>query len=475
MRIVTADVFTPGSALPEVVTLTHTGNGIYSGTFANTSATGTYTIVAHATGLVPSSQTPFFREAEQSVYVAPPFLNTVIFAQNKVSIGKSSEVVSGNILVNRDAAPGAPGVELSIGQYARTPADYYLKADRISVAGGAVVGGDVYFNSLTNSGTISGTSFTPLELPVGAFPPFMDADPAVMTTPAFNVPGGTIDTLPPGTYGNVTVNSLAILYLQPGTYHMRSLKIGPGALCSFRGPGKSEVRIADGLTVDKLVYVGPAYGSTLTPSDIVFYVAKINGSGGTTAIGMVGGGEGVSSSGGSGSTGSPYAVTVGSLAILAANVVAPNGTIMLNSFTYSVGAFFGNEVIVGPNAKVALGSAFDESVPRSAPTPDGEEGGDDIAAELPVEFGLSQNYPNPFNPTTVIRFALPEAASVSLVVYNTFGEEVARLVDGERPAGYHEVSWNGRNMSGSQVATGVYFYRINAGTFQSVRKMVFMK
>ena len=114
-------------------------------------------------------------------------------------------------------------------------------------------------------------------------------------------------------------------------------------------------------------------------------------------------------------------------------------------------------------------------MPRSVPIPDGEEGGIDVAAEIPVEFGLSQNYPNPFNPTTVIRYALPEAASVSLVVYNTFGEEVARLVDGERPAGYHEVSWNGRNLSGTQVATGVYFYRINAGSFQDVRKMVFMK
>ena len=55
---VTADVFTPGSALPEVVTLTHTGNGIYSGTFANTSVTGTYTIRTHATGLDPELAAP---------------------------------------------------------------------------------------------------------------------------------------------------------------------------------------------------------------------------------------------------------------------------------------------------------------------------------------------------------------------------------------------------------------------------------
>lgn len=91
-------------------------------------------------------------------------------------------------------------------------------------------------------------------------------------------------------------------------------------------------------------------------------------------------------------------------------------------------------------------------------------------AETPTEFGLGQNYPNPFNPSTEIAFALPESAEVSLVVYDALGRTVARLVDRALPAGRHRVQWNAAN-----VASGVYVYRLSAGTFESTRRMVLMK
>ena len=89
---------------------------------------------------------------------------------------------------------------------------------------------------------------------------------------------------------------------------------------------------------------------------------------------------------------------------------------------------------------------------------------------LPVEFSLSQNYPNPFNPVTVIEYELPEASEASLVIYNLRGEEIARLVDGQQQAGYHKVIWNASN-----VASGVYFYRLQAGNFVQTRKLVLLK
>jgi photosystem II stability/assembly factor-like uncharacterized protein len=101
--------------------------------------------------------------------------------------------------------------------------------------------------------------------------------------------------------------------------------------------------------------------------------------------------------------------------------------------------------------------------------------------EVVQNFGLEQNYPNPFNPATKIQFALPVNATVSLKIYNLLGQEVATLVDESRQAGYHEMQWNGRNQYGSQVATGVYFYRIEAkpsdgaAPFTSVKKMVLVK
>jgi hypothetical protein len=86
------------------------------------------------------------------------------------------------------------------------------------------------------------------------------------------------------------------------------------------------------------------------------------------------------------------------------------------------------------------------------------------------DFELYQNYPNPFNPSTTISFSLPKNAFVSLKVYNTLGEEVASLVNGEIAAGRHEVRWDAENMP-----SGVYFYQLRAGEFQQWQKMVLMK
>jgi hypothetical protein len=89
---------------------------------------------------------------------------------------------------------------------------------------------------------------------------------------------------------------------------------------------------------------------------------------------------------------------------------------------------------------------------------------------MPEEFGLEQNYPNPFNPTTVIRYDLPVDAHVELKVYNMLGQEVATLVDETQSAGFKSVVWDA-----SRMGSGVYYYRITAGSFNSVRKMILVK
>jgi hypothetical protein len=93
----------------------------------------------------------------------------------------------------------------------------------------------------------------------------------------------------------------------------------------------------------------------------------------------------------------------------------------------------------------------------------------------PRVFALNANYPNPFNPMTKISFSLPEAQNVSLVVYSLDGRKVATLVNETRQAGLHEVVWTGRDDAGHGVASGTYFYRINAGPYSSVHKMTLMK
>jgi len=99
----------------------------------------------------------------------------------------------------------------------------------------------------------------------------------------------------------------------------------------------------------------------------------------------------------------------------------------------------------------------------------------DHSTSLPESFALAQNYPNPFNPTTTVAFDLPERCIVKLSVFNLLGQEITTLVDRAFPAGSHEVIWNGRNNSGMPVASGVYFYRLETGSFTAARKMVLLK
>jgi len=89
---------------------------------------------------------------------------------------------------------------------------------------------------------------------------------------------------------------------------------------------------------------------------------------------------------------------------------------------------------------------------------------------LPPQFALSQNYPNPFNPSTTIGYSLPKAARVSLRVFNTLGQEVASLMNGEKEAGTYQVTWNAAGMP-----SGVYIYRLQAGGFVESKKLTLLR
>ena len=97
------------------------------------------------------------------------------------------------------------------------------------------------------------------------------------------------------------------------------------------------------------------------------------------------------------------------------------------------------------------------------------------AATLPPAFTLDQNYPNPFNNSTVIRFSLPIAGSISLSIYNLAGQKVASLVSGARVRGEYSIHWDGTDDSGSTLATGIYLCRLRSSTYQETKKLLLVR
>jgi len=120
------------------------------------------------------------------------------------------------------------------------------------------------------------------------------------------------------------------------------------------------------------------------------------------------------------------------------------------------GELYDGTPIEGTDCVLILGDSAPEAAPAGAPN---------VASAV----GLS-NYPNPFNPATEIAFTLPTAAEVRLEVYNLMGQKVTTLIDKQMNAGEHTCVWDG-----SDVASGVYFYRLETPDFVDTRKMVLMK
>jgi hypothetical protein len=116
----------------------------------------------------------------------------------------------------------------------------------------------------------------------------------------------------------------------------------------------------------------------------------------------------------------------------------------------------------------SAGNPVNVSVPLSITSVTTLVGG--ASALQPTQYSLEQNYPNPFNPSTMIRYTLPVSGRVAVRVYNILGQVVATLVDGTQNAGTYDVSF-----SASALSSGVYFYRIESGSFEAVKKMMLLK
>ncbi|MGE0131245.1 MAG: RCC1 domain-containing protein [Blastocatellales bacterium] len=262
----------------------------------------------------------------------------VMLAQEGVELDQRTSVVSGD--VGARIASNGPylgnGVEVSIGQQVEMldPASHLL-GDSIFIRQGATVYNPAY-NDITNNGTVLGAVTTPLDL---STIPALPALPAI-TPGAQNIEVAQMDslTLAAGSYGDLVVRQLATITFTGGVYHFRSWDVGQMVKLHFLAP--AEIRIAGKLGVDQRSYLGPAPSAEgLTAKDIVIYVAGQNGQSGELGA-------------------TPKAAVFGQLSTLKANVVVPNGTLLLRQRTEATGAFFGKWAQAGQQVKLTLESRF---------------------------------------------------------------------------------------------------------------------
>jgi hypothetical protein len=249
--------------------------------------------------------------------------------------------------------------------------------------------------------------------------------------------------LAPGSYRDVVVRDNASLTLSGGVYDVRSIELKKKARLRFADA--AQVKVLQSFDADEETYVGPAQGSAITAANIIVYVG-----------------------------GPRKAVSIGAKGIAFANFYAPNGTTELKERTDATGAFLGREIVVKERSTLTLASFFSGLQKRTtaAWTQEPEPPTD---GEIPTTFMLFQNHPNPFNPNTAIRYQVPSPVRVRLVVYNLLGQAIRTLVDEEQAAGTFTAEWDGVNEHGVSVGSGVYVYRLEAGTFVQNRKMMLLK
>lgn len=131
--------------------------------------------------------------------------------------------------------------------------------------------------------------------------------------------------------------------------------------------------------------------------------------------------------------------------------------------TASYGIYFINE-------NTGWGVGYDSKIFKTTTGGGGLIGIEPISAEIPHAFVLKQNYPNPFNPQTKINFDLPKALFAELTIYDILGRQISVLFNEHLNAGKYSVDFDGSNMP-----SGVYFYRLKTGDFSQSRKMILIK
>ncbi len=481
------------------------GNGIYTISLV-TALTGNYNVDVIASDNVPKdtlNNSQFILTTKHSFFVSPteqPKEITVslpqyaVFANHNITFGTSTKIYDGKVGSNGDINIGGSssieqGVEgngsfsggtsinagpitfngsislsgsshitgnINGGSSLQGGTSCYIKGNIITgdfmklggstnVSGNLDAGGNVtlgtsakILGNLTTSGTLSKSTSsvvygTVTENGVPAIPQtYISLN--LPPTSSFSSGGNDItinSTLNPGSYGKVNLGTSKTLNLSSGDYYFTSFSMG--------GSGKLNMDVNGGKI--RIFVTG----------DVKF------GTSVTTAV-LNGGPESV------------YLETEGNFTLGGSDkwngtVYTPAGNITVGTSCLINGALLANgNISIGGSTKIYYKK--DSEPEKSTISQNNEK----AAQIVPDKIALEQNFPNPFNPTTTINYQLPEKNYVTLKIYDILGNQVKTLVDQEVEAGYHSVRWNA-----SGLASGVYFCRLNTGSFVSTKKLLLLK
>lgn len=276
--------------------------------------------------------------------VSPGVASAVLLAKNSIQIDSGVIVSSGDVIVN-DAASGPVYGEqaLSLDRTSHTPAGFKIAATSIDIDSDAVAGGDAYYNTLVNNGTISGARFSPLALPVFSTLPI-----------AFVRPGGADDIVVPpfgslnldeGAYRSLTVGRGALVRFNGGGYAFASINADRDSSLLFAAP--SDVVVNGRISLGRDTTLGPAPSSGITAASIRIQADGINGSTGALLA-------------------TPPAVDIGIGADIFANVQAGAGSIVFGSGVAADGAFFARDIKVGRDGHYSLNSGLNRAPTANA-------------------------------------------------------------------------------------------------------------
>ncbi len=372
--------------------------------------------------------------------VTPPSVKPFVFLANKVTLNSTKQTTPGGDIHSNGLLTVTKG-------YPSTYNSNLTAIGKITINKQNTINGNVKSQaSISNSGTITGTK-TIGSVPSQPLPSLSYSAGGANKT----VPNSGSLTLAPGSYGIVTINSGGKLKLTSGDYYMNELRNSSTAI-----HGVIEIDLSSGMPITINVVTNLQFGHEIEIRLLP------NGEADSKLVTF--------------NTKQTTSANWGREAFMLGTFNAPNAIVTLVKNTQLRGTICAKEIVVS-NDCLFLHHDSPGTLPGPGSLP--KAAGEVFAEEsenAPVNsYELAQNFPNPFNPETSIRFALPEAGSVTLTIYNLNGQVVRRLVDSAMNTGRYSIIWNGTNDHGVPVASGVYVYVLKAGEFSAHKKLVLMK